>query len=557
MGKLSAPSTIDLPAVVEDPVDVLGGEPLAVGRHLDVGVERLDRALRAVDLRRAERVQRVRDLPLQVRLVDDVGVDDPEVADAGRGEVQRGRRAEAAGAEQQDLRVEQLELALLADLGDQRGGASSARAARARACAAADDVVAVALPVGEAAGERDDVLVAELARASSRRRRSARRRRSRGRAASSRSGTTPSMRDSRLPRGTCTAPGMWPSSHSSLLAHVDEARVRRGRWPSRASTSAISSLILLEEFPVRRHGLKRIVASRSGHPGYLGVELSSRLRVRRSSSPSLAVVAAGVGRRRHARDAADADQPKALPGSRRCRQGAADAGGRADPRRVPQRGRTGASTTMESARPRVPEATRVVQLYRGLALLWAGYPADAEVALRSGEEGSAATRLGGRRPTTSSTREYFRSDYPTFRPLAARTRCSSGLAPAGAGPPALGRAARLRAGRAAQRRTTTRPRSPRRSAASTRTTSTPSFSRLGPLTRSVPEEPVGPLLPRPAARLDGPARRGDRAVPEGGRARPEHRRSAQARRQFLDERSRVGPARRPNEPVGLWRPSGR
>ena len=80
----------DVPAVVEDPVDVLRGEPLAVGDDVDVGVQALDRALRGVDLRRAERVERVRDLPLQVRLVDDVGVDDPERADAGRREVERG-----------------------------------------------------------------------------------------------------------------------------------------------------------------------------------------------------------------------------------------------------------------------------------------------------------------------------------------------------------------------------------------------------------------------------------------------------------------------------------
>ena len=59
-------------------------------------------------------------LALQVREVDLVVVDDAERADAGRGEVERGRRAEAAGAEQQHLRVEQLLLALDADLGDQQ-----------------------------------------------------------------------------------------------------------------------------------------------------------------------------------------------------------------------------------------------------------------------------------------------------------------------------------------------------------------------------------------------------------------------------------------------------
>ena len=60
------------------------------------------------------------DLALQVRVVDDVRVDDPERADACRGEVERRGRAEPAGADQQDARVEQLLLARVADLGDQQ-----------------------------------------------------------------------------------------------------------------------------------------------------------------------------------------------------------------------------------------------------------------------------------------------------------------------------------------------------------------------------------------------------------------------------------------------------
>ena len=59
------------------------------------------------------------DLPLEVGVVDDVGVDDPEPADACGGEVERGRRPEPAGADQEDARLEQALLALLADLGDQ------------------------------------------------------------------------------------------------------------------------------------------------------------------------------------------------------------------------------------------------------------------------------------------------------------------------------------------------------------------------------------------------------------------------------------------------------
>ena len=78
-----------------------------------------------IDLRLAEPVGRVDDLALQVRLVDDVVVDDAERADACGGEVERRGRAEPAGADQQHARVEQLLLAGLADLGDQQVARSS------------------------------------------------------------------------------------------------------------------------------------------------------------------------------------------------------------------------------------------------------------------------------------------------------------------------------------------------------------------------------------------------------------------------------------------------
>ena len=91
-----------VPALAEDPVDVLGGEPLLEGLDGDVGVQRLERALGGLGLRVAEALGRVDDLALQVRLVDGVVVDDPERADAGGREVERGGRAEAAGADQED-----------------------------------------------------------------------------------------------------------------------------------------------------------------------------------------------------------------------------------------------------------------------------------------------------------------------------------------------------------------------------------------------------------------------------------------------------------------------
>src|SRR5439155_4849447 len=70
-------------------------------------------------LRLADALGVVNHLALKVREVDDVVVHDPERPDAGRGEVERGRRAEAARADQQHLSVEQLLLALAANLGNE------------------------------------------------------------------------------------------------------------------------------------------------------------------------------------------------------------------------------------------------------------------------------------------------------------------------------------------------------------------------------------------------------------------------------------------------------
>ena len=105
-------------------------------------------------------VGRVDDLALQVGEVDLVVVDDAERADAGGGEVERGRRAEPAGAEQQHLRVEQLGLALEPDLRHEQ----VARVALALLVGQRLrdlDVVAAVLPQRDAAGHRRDVLVAE------------------------------------------------------------------------------------------------------------------------------------------------------------------------------------------------------------------------------------------------------------------------------------------------------------------------------------------------------------------------------------------------------------
>ena len=90
------------------------------------------------------------DLALQVRLVDDVVVHDPQRADPGRGQVEGRRRPEPAGSDQEHSRVQELLLALLAHLRDQEMTAVPPAlliAERTRQV----ERKAVSLPVGEPA----------------------------------------------------------------------------------------------------------------------------------------------------------------------------------------------------------------------------------------------------------------------------------------------------------------------------------------------------------------------------------------------------------------------
>src|SRR5207244_11289740 len=80
----------------------------------------LECLLRRFDLRLADSIGRVQDLPLQGRKVDDVGVDYAERPYPRGGEVVRSRRSETARADEQDFAVQQFLLAGLADLGDQK-----------------------------------------------------------------------------------------------------------------------------------------------------------------------------------------------------------------------------------------------------------------------------------------------------------------------------------------------------------------------------------------------------------------------------------------------------
>ena len=60
----------------------------------------------------------MQDLSLQVREVDDIAIDQTDGAATGGSEVESGRGAEPAGADEQDFRLAQLHLALAADLAE-------------------------------------------------------------------------------------------------------------------------------------------------------------------------------------------------------------------------------------------------------------------------------------------------------------------------------------------------------------------------------------------------------------------------------------------------------
>ena len=134
---------------------------VAVLDDVDVGVERLDREPRRLRLRHPDPLGVVDHLALQVGGVDDVVVDEAERADAGGGEVERGRarrarRRRAAGPWRSASSAGRRRRPRAAAC-----GASSGRAARRVMPLGGDDRQPLLLPGEDAAGHRGDVLVAE------------------------------------------------------------------------------------------------------------------------------------------------------------------------------------------------------------------------------------------------------------------------------------------------------------------------------------------------------------------------------------------------------------
>ena len=125
---------------------------------LTSGLSLVDELLGGLGLEHADCVGVCIDLALQVVRLDDVGVDDADRADTGGREVQESGRAEPSGSDDENLRLEHLHLARLADLGKDQVPRSNGRACRMIEDARDRVVVAEVLPAGEPARHRETLL---------------------------------------------------------------------------------------------------------------------------------------------------------------------------------------------------------------------------------------------------------------------------------------------------------------------------------------------------------------------------------------------------------------
>ena len=317
------------------------------------------------------------------------------------------------------------------------------------------------------------------------------------------------MRDSRLPRGTWTAPGMWPSSHSSRSRTSTKSASSRSRAP-RASTSSISALRPLAGVPCNWAWLSQTIVPRTSRiPGYRGADVSHASPHSRRSVAVAAAARRGRRRRSHARHAAVAGAAAGAEGASRrssttCR--------RRRRREIERRFRAWPTGARHDGAPRPPVPERP-----GRAALSRDRAALGRVRRRRRRPRCAPRRSIGRDTPCEIQADnllhpQFFGRLPDLPADSRRTRCSrSGVAAPGGGPPALGasastqRAARLdarrRRGAGRRRGRPLRQGQPARVVLAPRAADAP-----------IPEEPVRAVLPRADARVDGAARRGDRAV---------------------------------------------
>ena len=105
---------------------------MACGSTRQYGLISRSRSIAASSLGRPTSDCAVEHLALQVGLVDPVELDQPQPADAGGGEIERQRRAQPAGADQQHPRALEPLLALDPHLGDDQVAAVAAQLGRAQ-----------------------------------------------------------------------------------------------------------------------------------------------------------------------------------------------------------------------------------------------------------------------------------------------------------------------------------------------------------------------------------------------------------------------------------------
>ena len=309
---------------------------------------------------------------------------------------------------------------------------------------------------------------------------------------------------------------MCPSSHSSCSRTSIQAA------PSMLLRLAGVDLLdpvldLLEKFPVRGHCYTND-SSATRIPARLPLPWTARVRPASpctSPSASPALVAAGVvvGLTLDTRDDA-APAEAGGRASRRCPVGLTGPAAPADRRRLQElaarehrrRCSGSGSSTPAGRTPAERQQSAIVQYYRGVALLWAGYPSDAETALETGEE--ARPRHDHPEPRRQpAPPELLPADarargYPVFVPVSNEPAAPAGLAAPAAGPPGLGRAA-LPAGGEAEPEGR---RGARRRGGRPLRRGQPDAVVLAPrpALRALPEEPGRPLLPRA---ISSPGRR--------------------------------------------------
>ena len=218
--------SVDDQLVLREQLDrVVPLQPQAMFVHRHVRVQRLQGLLGGLRLRHSHPIGRVEDLALEVGLVDHVVVHDPDPPHARRRQIQRGRRSEPAGADQQHLRLEQLRLPRLADLRDQEMPAV-ARPLRVGETDRRLEREAGVLPRRVASRQAADLRVAHVLQ---RLRREERARPARAVEDDVGAAVRHGLLDPQLQEAPWDVPGTWQHARVGLvlLAHVQKHRFRR------------------------------------------------------------------------------------------------------------------------------------------------------------------------------------------------------------------------------------------------------------------------------------------------------------------------------------------